>query len=123
MKKTQTDSPVVDPDKHRGKTTATLSTDIGRHIRDGQALVNNYLTYAAGYASLSVAHAEALLIDTFPLGAMVGRRVIAVLPLSSHTPEQLAGKIQAVKQSSSATITAAFVCRHTMSVYIFGEDK
>lgn len=100
------------------------ATEIRREIADlmrsNTALVDQYLEHARGYANLLANHAEAVVKEVFNFQHLDPDTVLlAALKLAEERdPGHLEGKIRAV--AKKARVSQVFVCRRTMTVYLFG---
>ena len=95
---------------------------IADELRKNAKLVDDYLTYAQRYANLCANHAEDLVKELFRGGHFDPDMVLlAALPLSRENPEQLQAKLRAIAES--AAVAHVFVCRRTMTVYVFGASN
>lgn len=103
-------------------TSDTVRRQIADELRTNAKLVDEYLEYARRYANLCANHAEEVAKELFAYGHSDPDMVLlASLPLSKENPEQLRAKLEAV--AKAANVAHVFVCRRTMTVYLFGSPS
>jgi hypothetical protein len=99
-----------------------VKRQIADELRANAKLVDDYLEYAGRYANLCADHAEEVSKEIFDFNFIGGNgnnvSMVASLPLSRENPEQLRTKLEAV--AKGASVSYVFVCRRTMTVYVFG---
>ena len=99
--------------------SVAVKRQIADELRANAKLVDDYLEYAGRYANLCADHAEEVAKELFNCNSVeLDRGLLASLPLSRENPEQLRTKLEAV--AKGASVSYVFVCRRTMTVYVFG---
>jgi hypothetical protein len=100
-------------------TADALLRTIADELRGNAKLVDQYLDYARRYAHLCADHAEEVAKELFHYDHFDPDLVmLASLPLSQESPQNLRGKLEAI--SRAASVGYVFICRRTMCVYVFG---